>query len=428
MPVSSSLTEQLANMGVEINLPAWPEETDSDNTTGDWIRHGKAYAEGLQKWRERIREAPVGSRKVLEQVLQYINQEKQLDAWNQLLHKEIKKNLEEPEENQNWRSCTKLIRLSELSPAQVLGITIDQANIGNFETARQGVNRLSEAGLLDRNLTHHLCSNLLLKAIENLPKTRNLAEGNTSELIDKHIAIIKYMRDYAAVAIQENNNDGNKMLNRLTLHSANPTILIAGMRHSGSTALFNIVRIGFELSGKEVIGSYSEHSNIDDMTKGTSTVNITKIHEYRADHCQRADLIITTRRDLRDTVASAKRRGFYLIKNVGGDVQYAAYNRSLHEAWHDKSDYEMSYDDLMSNPVQTIKNIFALLGINQSLADQVAKLIKELPTNNYSKTLLSDTHITDPKHILTFRESLESNDIKSINERNEDWLEYYSYI
>ena len=44
MPTSSTLTEQLATLG--IHLLDWPEEPDGGGATGDWIQRGQAYAEG----------------------------------------------------------------------------------------------------------------------------------------------------------------------------------------------------------------------------------------------------------------------------------------------------------------------------------------------------------------------------------------------
>ena len=63
MPTSSSLTEQLATLGIQ--LPAWPEEPEG-GATGDWIQRGQAYAEGLRLWRVQLRNPPESTKGLLE--------------------------------------------------------------------------------------------------------------------------------------------------------------------------------------------------------------------------------------------------------------------------------------------------------------------------------------------------------------------------
>ena len=426
MTSNSTLSENLATLGIV--LPAWPDEPEVDSASGDWIQRGKAYAAGVRLWRAQLGNAPESTKGVVDQLVRHLQDIASLGVWDQLVYSAIKPEVQGSPDYERWKASTKLIRLSELTPAQLLGIAIDQAENGYFENARRGLNRLSEEGLLDQALTKDLCLNVLYGAADNLPRVESVQGDQMSGLIDKHISFIKLIRELINYQSSTRNDDNNYFLNVILQSVANPVVILAGMRHSASTALFNAVRIGFKLSGRQISANYSEYFDISSMRSCTGMVYLTKIHEYRHDHCQCSDYVITTRRDLRDSVASAKRRGFSLLDKVGGTVQYAAYNRSLHEAWHDKSDLEISYDHFIDNPVQTIKDVFELLGINPGLAVQVAEAIKTIPTNNYSVTLLSSTHITDPNRELVFRDTLASKDITAINERNKDWLQRYSYI
>ena len=70
MPTSSTLTEQLATLG--IHLPAWPEEPDGGGATGDWIQRGQAYAEGVRLWRAQLRNAPESTKGVVDQLLSHL--------------------------------------------------------------------------------------------------------------------------------------------------------------------------------------------------------------------------------------------------------------------------------------------------------------------------------------------------------------------
>ena len=410
-------------------MPAWPEEPDGDCAPEVWIQAGKAYADGLLLWRSQLRKASESTKAVVDQLLLHLQDTDQLLGWDQLVCSLIKPEVQVSPVCAGWQACTKLIRITALTPAQLLGISLDQAETGNFESARQGLEKLIKTGPLDQTLTKNLCLKILCEAAHNLARGEKYCNKEMSSLITKHISVIRLIHEWNELARPPHTtDDSNILLKKILNETANPVILIAGMRHSASTALFNIVRIGFELSGKQISANYSEYFDINNIEKKTGVVYLTKIHEYREDHYQRADFVITSRRDLRDSVASAKRRDFGLLNNVGGAIQYAAYNRSLHEAWHTKSDYELSYEYFINNPIQAVTDILEIFGIDPALASQVAEAVKTLPTNNYNTTLLSDTHITDPKQELTFKDTLETKDITSINERNKDWLKRYSYI
>ena len=142
-----------------------------------------------------------------------------------------------------------------------------------------------------------------------------------------------------------NKNSGSSLLNKpfdINEYIANKksvVIVVAGMRHSGSTALFNILRIALEKSGLEIISGYSEKLDISNMENQPAQVYLIKTHELRDDILNKATLIITTIRDLRDSVASASRRKFDMLDKVGGAVAYAKFNRSLFDQWAEYSQY-----------------------------------------------------------------------------------------
>ena len=125
MPTSSSLTEQLATLG--IHLPAWPEEPEGGGATGDWIQRGQAYAEGVRLWRAQLRDAPESTKGVVDQLLRHLHDTGQVGVWDQLVYSAIKPEVQGSPEYELWQTCTKLIRSSALTPAQVLGLTLELA-------------------------------------------------------------------------------------------------------------------------------------------------------------------------------------------------------------------------------------------------------------------------------------------------------------
>lgn len=203
-------------------------------------------------------------------------------------------------------------------------------------------------------------------------------------------------------------------------------IVVAGMRQSGSTALFNLIRLALKEGGLHYTSFYSEGTNKELLGDPDSGPLLIKTHEVRDDVLLRADVIITTRRDLRDTVASAKRRKFPLLERLGSVAEYAKYNRALHDVWLPHSNYQFVYENYMAAPETEARKLLSFLGLEadaESLCTQVANL----PDDNYSTTLLSSTHITDPYRAMTFGDTLDPAQIIRINTDHAGWLQRYGY-
>lgn len=203
-------------------------------------------------------------------------------------------------------------------------------------------------------------------------------------------------------------------------------ILVAGMRHSGSTALFNILRLGMETLGVSFESGYTEKYDLERVKQSDSGIFLLKTHEYRDDVAQVADFTFTSKRDLRDTVASAVRRHFPLCERLN-PIEYSKYNRQLWEVWSTRSDYEFHYEEHMRSPVESIINVLASVGLQDVEAHDIARKINALPTDQYSVTLLSPTHITDPERKLTYEDTLTQEQVGVINRNNNRWLEVQGY-
>jgi hypothetical protein len=205
------------------------------------------------------------------------------------------------------------------------------------------------------------------------------------------------------------------------------TILIAGMRHSGSTLLFNIVRIASELSGLSVKGCYSEKMQSTQELVDACQILLIKTHEYRDDIADMGTFTLTTIRDLRETVASASRRKFPTLERVGGAVEYAKYNRSIHDVWSSKSNFLFEYETFMKKPFQVLQRILLALDLDVAMADDIYRTVISLPTDNYNDTLFSDIHITDPKRESNYVTSLGPEDVKKIEEQHQGWFDLHGY-
>lgn len=204
-------------------------------------------------------------------------------------------------------------------------------------------------------------------------------------------------------------------------------IVIAGMRHSGSTALFNIVRLALEQAGIDFVSGYSEHESFKQAAESEGKLRLIKTHEFRDDVSESGGLILTTRRDLRDSVASAVRRRFPMVNKLGGATEYAKYNRTLHDVWQPHSDFEFVYEAYMAEPTTVVKDVLAFLGMDLGMAAAIQEQVLQLPVDKYEETLLSPTHITDPERKHSFWDTLPLEVIQRINDEHGRWLERYGY-
>lgn len=203
-------------------------------------------------------------------------------------------------------------------------------------------------------------------------------------------------------------------------------LVVAGMRHSGSTALFNILRLTLELLEIEFESGYSEKTWLRQSRRNTQ-LRLIKTHEIRDDLIFGQAIIISTVRDLRDTVASAARRKFKQYQQLGA-VEYAKFNRSLHEMWDLQAHYTFNYEQFITEPDIAVS---ALLGFLDIQSVDIAKLLAELnslPTDDWDKTLLSPTHVTDPKRLLSYTDTLSQDDAETITRQNYKWLLANGYV
>lgn len=204
-------------------------------------------------------------------------------------------------------------------------------------------------------------------------------------------------------------------------------VIVAGMRHSGSTALFNILRLGLSRAGHDFVSCYSEQENCASKVRQAGRMGLIKTHEFRDDLLAMADFVFTARRDLRDSVASAVRRDFHLYKQLRTPVEYAKYNRTLYDIWAPHSDFEFVYEKFLADPAAVTGNVLEATGLTPSWAPEICQEVLNLPTDDYQTTLLSPQHITDPTHKLTYRDTLASADISAIQTHHCDWLQRHGY-
>ncbi len=287
----------------------------------------------------------------------------------------------------------------------------------------RSVREMTRIGLLPQ------IANLIDKEfqVSSHPVQRPERQQTRMQVLESEIKLLRQCVLKKQRVIDGHSSTLNQTAGVLNSSSEKQVIVVAGMRHSGSTALFNIVRLTLEALQVDFFSCYSEYNDCVTKTLKMKCICLVKTHELRDDLLSAASTILTARRDLRDTVASAQRRGFPVLKSVGGPGEYAKYNRALHDIWLPYSSYEFVYERFMSDPVLLISEVLDVLGVKDINPSVIHEKICHLPTNKYETTLLSPAHITDPDHVLSFSDTLEDSVIEAIELQHSCWLDRYEY-
>lgn len=214
-------------------------------------------------------------------------------------------------------------------------------------------------------------------------------------------------------------------------------ILVVGMCQSGSTLLFNILR--FMLEKKYQV--YSCHYSDYDHDKACyADYVIIKTHKHHIKLHSMADFIFTTKRDLRDTISSAKKRWPKTFNTTQKLIDRGHYNIHLLDIWKEYANYIFKYEAYFSNEDKIIREIGKHLNVKdidtETIVKQTLELyyLSDLPKKDnfdnetYCKTLLSKHHNTSNGKIGSYRDVLKEDDIIEIENTHKEWLIHNGYL
>jgi len=149
-------------------------------------------------------------------------------------------------------------------------------------------------------------------------------------------------------------------------------VLVAGMQKSGSTALFNIIRLCFIESGSVPHSSWYHFYE----PKNISVHHVVKVHALEEDFREWADIIFTAKRDIRDSMSSAKRcLKEFMPKGDYDFDEVLKLNTGYYFDWKPYSDYEFVYEDYTTNHTKVIAEIAEKLGVSINPKEVYSKLI-----------------------------------------------------
>lgn len=174
-------------------------------------------------------------------------------------------------------------------------------------------------------------------------------------------------------------------------------ILAAGMPRSGSTWLYNAVR----LLARESAASPTDVACawVGDSEKlPDARVRILKIHDFAPELAEQANCIVYSYRDVRDAMASMARKFETQLT-----LDLARHLIRQHSCWCSVANYVMRYEQMVLDPEAELHRLQTALGLNEI---EVASVLKQLSGLDYdspgsknetyhSENLFHRGHITD---------------------------------
>ncbi len=206
-------------------------------------------------------------------------------------------------------------------------------------------------------------------------------------------------------------------------------VLAAGMQRSGSTWLYNAARLILSRQEPQVYGCWVD--DFDPARSDITPVTIVKIHSIDLGWAERADVILTCHRDLRDVAASMRDMGWADDDNA---VKRVTNARTCHEFWSKRADADLAYSLIRERPTDAIVSIAETLEtrVSADQARQIAEAIDALsarePESRYdSVTLLHRQHRRHGARD-RWKDSLDPELAQRIADENISWMIKRGYL
>lgn len=203
-------------------------------------------------------------------------------------------------------------------------------------------------------------------------------------------------------------------------------ILSAGMPRSGSTWLYNAMRLmlktmkGLDL-GAGWIQDFQSFKNHDTV--------LMKLHSFEPGVVPKANFVAYSYRDIRDSLASMKRKF-----NSKPTIAMADKFIEDDKKWRERANFILKYEDMVGNQGAIINELSEIMKIENidgvKIADEINKMNYKSSDNRnqiYNKeNLLHDGHITAGHHG-SWKEDLSDDFIQEVELKYSDWLRGNNY-
>ena len=202
-------------------------------------------------------------------------------------------------------------------------------------------------------------------------------------------------------------------------------MLCAGIPRSGSTWLYNAARLllAKQFGEANVHGAWIEQYD----ASNPAAWHVVKVHEPDESLAWRANVVLTSRRDLRDIAASAWNRGW--ISDETSAMTFVDSVIRQHQFWQQRCAFEMVYERMRIDPAGELCRVAAALSISidPAAAAGIVRAIDALGHDDASERDFDPANLLHKKHIMDGRvgyhsETLPADLLARINDRAATWL------
>lgn len=205
-------------------------------------------------------------------------------------------------------------------------------------------------------------------------------------------------------------------------------LVIAGIPRSGSTRLFNIVRLGMlQNFNKDQINS----GWVRAFTHKDGCHNIVKVHDYDPLWVDYGKHIFTTKRDVRYIASSAyEHKPYDVFKRPDQLINSMRNVLEKYRTWNEVSDYELVYEDFREQKERIVNEIFNVIGLSvdvKKLLDDLSKIgNSKSHFNEDGESLMHIQHFS-PNTQLHYTDRLPPDFVQAIDEAFRPWLIQHGY-
>ena len=150
-------------------------------------------------------------------------------------------------------------------------------------------------------------------------------------------------------------------------------ILAAGAIRSGSTPIFNIARLLLKQAGEPFTAGW-----IDDISELPEETALIKIHEWHPELAERANVVLTCHRDLREVARSLAAIGWL---RTGSEAFEQIDNIVRNQTqWKVVAALDIGYENMIRDWNATVAKLASVLGVDESCAnfDAIAREVSEM--------------------------------------------------
>ncbi|MEX1369192.1 MAG: hypothetical protein AB1Z98_39050 [Nannocystaceae bacterium] len=206
-------------------------------------------------------------------------------------------------------------------------------------------------------------------------------------------------------------------------------VIAAGAYRSGSTWLYNALRLALELGGHSVYGRFYDGTY---DPEDPARVHVVKVHGFEPEVLEVSRVLCTSIRDPRDIAASAVRRGLIepTVEAVEAFVDEAVLQGF--ERWRPHAALVLRYEHLHAGGgpeiLQQVLDVLAPLGVAGVSVESLMQRLDALrPGAQYDReTLLWPNHITDGR-VRGYRDTLSPAIVEGLEARFGEWMQANGY-